>query len=98
MRPNQPSDVHEVAVCVAVDAVVLKGGSSPSRQPPNQPGYRQDVLVAIDDVVVSVGAGAGAGVADCVLCLSVVVSSSSLHPNQPGVLQVELEVVCVVVL
>jgi hypothetical protein len=67
-----------------------------SRQPPNQPGYSQlcaDV-VGCAEVVVSVGAGAGLGVAD----LEVVVDSSpSKHPNHPGVLQVDVEDELVVV-
>ena len=45
-----------------------------------------------DDVVVMLGAGAGAGVADDVAAVvAVVVVSSSLQPNQPGVLQVDVE-------
>lgn len=71
---------------------VLAGGSSPSRQPPNQPGYLHDeVDVGASEVVVAVGEGTG--VFDC---FEVEVSSSSRHPNQPGVLQVDVEVEVIV--
>ena len=71
---------------------VFAGGSSPSRQPPNQPGYlHDDVEVGDGLVVVTVGAGA----AVVVYVFVVVIVTSSLQPNQPGVLQ--LDVVSVVV-
>ena len=69
MRPKKPSDVQDVLLDVDVGvgvglilewSCVLLGGSSPSRHPPNQPGYlHDDVDVGRDDVVVTVGAGAG---------------------------------------
>lgn len=63
MRPKKPSCVQEVevAVCVGIDDFirVLPGGSSPSRQSPNQPGYLHDDVEVGADVVVTVGAGAG---------------------------------------
>jgi hypothetical protein len=49
------------------------------------------VDVGSDDVVVIVGAGAG--VADCFVVAVVV--TSSLQPNQPGVLHVDVELVLV---
>ena len=69
------------------------GGSSPSKQPPNQPGYLQlDLEVGTIDVVVNVGLG--------VICFLVelVVVLSSRQPNQPGVLHVDVEVDTEVVL
>jgi hypothetical protein len=61
---------------------------------PNQPGWLQLdpelELVGSEEVVVRVGAGAGAGVADEVV-EEVVVAVSSLHPNQPGVLHVDVD-------
>jgi hypothetical protein len=78
-----------VGAGIDVLVLVLVGGSSPSRQPPNQPGYSQvDVAVSDDEVVVAVGAGAG----DVVCKVDVVFSPlSSLQPNQPGVLHVDVE-------
>ena len=87
--------IAAVGVGVRVGFCVSKGGSSPSRQPPNQPGYLHDeAVVGADEVVVTVGAGAGD-----VLCeISVVeVSVSSLQPNQPGVLHVDVDEVVMVV-
>jgi hypothetical protein len=87
--------VHDVdeAVGAGVDDFnfVLVGGSSPSRQPPNQPGYwHDDVEVGDEEVVVAVGAGAGVVV--CEVFVVVVFSPlSSLQPNQPGVLHVDVE-------
>jgi hypothetical protein len=75
---------------------VRAGGSSPSRQPPNQPGYWQDdVEVGDDEVVVAVGAGAGVVLCEMWEEVEAVVFSplSSLQPNQPGVLHVDVEVV-----
>jgi hypothetical protein len=100
MRPNQPSCVQEVedAVDVGVDVfiLVLDGGSSPSKQSPNQPGYLQeDVEVGEDEVVVKVGAGARDVVCE-VFVVVVSSSSSSLQPNQPGVLHVDVDDVEVV--
>jgi hypothetical protein len=89
-------DVDE-AVGVGTDVLifVLEGGSSPSRQPPNQPGYWQDdVDVGEDEVVVTVGAGAG--VVECDVLDVVFSPLSSLQPNQPGVLHVEVDDVEVV--
>ena len=96
IRPNHPSRVQDVdetvgvGVGVNVFILVLPGGSSPSRQPPNQPGYRHDdVEVGVDEVVVAVGAAAGDVVCDV---LDVVFSPlSSLQPNQPGVLHVDVD-------
>jgi hypothetical protein len=57
--------VQEVTVTVGVGIVVfslvLAGGSSPSRHPPNQPGYSHDDVDVGDDEVVVVTVGAGAG-------------------------------------
>lgn len=50
-----------------------------------------------EEVVVMVGAGAALGVLTAPLEVEVV-AVSSLHPNQPGVLQVDVEVADVVVL
>lgn len=88
-------EVEAVGVGVDVLTFVLEGGSSPSRQSPNQPGYlHDDVEVGEEDVVVTVGAGTGEVVC---LALDVVFSPlSSLQPNQPGVLQVDVEDVDVV--
>jgi hypothetical protein len=99
MRPNQPSCVQDVddAVGVGVDDfnLVFDGGSSPSKQSPNQPGYlHEDVEVGEDDVVVKVGAGAG--VVACEDFVVVVPSSPSLQPNQPGVLHDDVDDVEVV--
>jgi hypothetical protein len=96
INPNQPSEVHDVvdAVGIGVDRWDLAGGSEPSRQSPNHPVYWQDVVVDDNEVVVAVGAGAGVVVWDVVF---VVVSSSSLQPNQPGVLHVEVDEVLVLV-
>jgi len=53
--------LEAVGVGVVDFIFVRPGGSSPSRQPPNQPGYWHDeVDEGDDDVVVTVGAGAGA--------------------------------------
>lgn len=88
IRPNQAGEVQvcwhsvegwEVVVLGGIVMVVVPDGS---RQP-NQPGLRHEV------VVVNVGAGVGVGP---VVVASVVVVGS-LHPNHPGVLQVEVEVV-----
>lgn len=101
MRPKKPSWVHEVEVAVGVTLGlvvwrVFAGGSSPSRQPPNQPGYLQEeVEVGAREVVVAMDDGAAV-----LECLEVVVVSSR-HPNQPGVLQVDVveeETVLVVLL
>lgn len=83
--------VETVGVGVDVFIFVLEGGSSPSRQSPNQPRYLHDeVDVGDDEVVVTVGAGAGE--VEC-LGFDVVFSPlSSLQPNQPGVLQVDDDV------
>jgi hypothetical protein len=94
MRPNQPSclqDVDdEVGVGVDVFILVLDGGSSPSKQSPNQPGYlHEDVEVGDEEVVVKVGAGVGDVV--CEDFVVVVSSLPSLQPNQPGVLHVDVE-------
>jgi hypothetical protein len=89
--------VHDVLAEVAVGVglgvwCVFAGGSSPSRHPPNQPGYLHDeVDVGVDDVVVTVGAGAGVVV--IVMVVDEVVSSR--QPNQPGVLHVEVDDVVV---
>jgi hypothetical protein len=80
------------AVGAGIDILllVLVGGSSPSRQSPNQPGYSQDVVAVCDDeVVVAVGAGAGDVVCD--VLVEVFSPLSSLQPNQPGVLHVDVE-------
>jgi hypothetical protein len=50
-----------VGVGIVVFSLVLAGGSSPSRHPPNQPGYSHDVVDVGDDEVVVVAVGAGAG-------------------------------------
>ena len=100
MSPKKPSDVHDVQVEVAVEVgvgvwCVFAGGSSPSRHPPNQPGYMHDeVDVGVNDVLVTVGAGAGVVV--IVMVVEEVVSS--LQPNQPGVLQVDVDDVVVIVI
>jgi hypothetical protein len=75
----------------------VEGGSVGSKQPPNQPGYSQleafdEEVVECAEVVVMEGAGAGEGVAALV-----VDSSPSKHPNHPGVLQVEVDDLLVVV-
>jgi hypothetical protein len=89
-------DVDEaVGVGTDVFIFVLEGGSSPSRQPPNQPGYwHDDVDVGEDKVVVKVGAGTG--VVECDVLDVVFSPLSSLQPNQPGVLHVEVDDVEVV--
>jgi hypothetical protein len=98
-RPKKASDVHDALVEVAVGvglavSCVFAGGSSPSRHPPNQPGYLHDeVEVDVGKVVVTVGAGAG--VVTIVLVVKILVSS--LQPNQPGVLHVEVDIVVVIV-
>lgn len=97
MRPNQPSCVQDVKVAVTVGVGVLirvlPGGSSPSKQPPNQPGYlHDDVDVGEEEVVVIVGAGLGEVVCEVsVDAFLVVVVDSSRQPNQPGVLQVDVD-------
>lgn len=102
MRPNQPSSVHVVVDAVGVgmdDLCELRewpGGSSPSRQPPNQPGYlHEDVDVTeVGEWEVVVMEGAGAGLATVVVMVDVSSEGSlSLQPNHPGVLQVDVEVV-----
>lgn len=99
MSPKKPSDVHDVLVGVAVGVglgvwCVFAGGSSPSRHPPNQPGYLHDeVEVGVDEVVVAEGTGASV----VVIVMVVDVVSSSLQPNQPGVLHVEVDDVVVIV-
>lgn len=56
------------------------------------------VLVEVDEVVVMVGPGVAVGLElGTVIELGGVVVSSSLHPNQPGVLQVEVDEELVVV-
>jgi hypothetical protein len=73
------------------DAVLVE-----SLQPPNQSGCWQlemDVAMGKDDVVVMVGAGAGVGLLYECEGLVVVVVVSSLQPNHPGVLHVEVEVI-----
>lgn len=52
-----------------------------------------EVEVGVDEVVVTVGAGAGV----VVIVMVVDVVSSSLQPNQPGVLHVEVDDVVVIV-
>jgi hypothetical protein len=79
--------VVEVEGAVGAEVVVAVG----SLHPPNQPGWAQEVVVGADEVVVIVGAG----FADCEVDECVVVGS--LHPNQPGVLQVDVDVVVIVV-
>jgi len=90
--------VHDVVEAVAVRRSVARvwlAGSSPSRQPPNQPGYRhEDVDVGVDHVVVAVGAGAVRLVRDgelVVVVVVVVVDDSSRQPNQPGVMHVDVD-------
>lgn len=102
IRPNQSSSVHQVVEAVGVgDRWDLDGGSEPSRHPPNQPGYLQDVVCEdVGEDVVVVAVGAGAGVVLWGLDFVVVGSSSSspsLQPNHPGVLQDEVDVVFVFV-
>lgn len=82
----------EVGSDELVGGAVLVG----SLQPPNQPWCRQlelEVDVGKDEVVVMVGAGAGAGVLEGLEAVVVVEVISSLHPNQPGVLHVDVELV-----
>jgi hypothetical protein len=98
IRPNQPSCVQLVTAVgvgmpLLVFSLVFAGGSSPSRHPPNQPGYsHEEVDVGFEDVVVAVGAGLGVVLCededDVVVFLSPL---SSLQPNQPGVLHVDVE-------
>ena len=90
--------MHDVVEAVAVRRSVARvwlAGSSPSRQPPNQPGYRhEDVDVGVDHVVVAVGAGAVRLVRDgelVVVVVVVVVDDSSRQPNQPGVMHVDVD-------
>jgi hypothetical protein len=94
--------VHVVVDAVGVGIVDLcelcdrPGGSSPSRQPPNQSGYLHNEVAAeeVGEEEVAVTEGAGAGLAVCDVVLVVDVSSEgslSLQPNQPGVLQVEVD-------
>lgn len=52
-----------------------------------------EVDVGVDDVVVTVGAGAGV----VVIVMVVVEVVSSLQPNQPGVLHIEVDDVVVIV-
>jgi hypothetical protein len=83
----------DVAVGVGMDVLILvflEGGSSPSKHPPNQPGYSHDVVEVGDDEVV-VAVGAGARVVVCADFEVVFSPLSSLQPNQPGVLQVDVE-------
>lgn len=82
-------------MAVVVGIWVFEGGSRSSRHPPNHPGYLHDeVWVGDEEVVVSVGAGAGVALCDV---LVVEVSVSSLQPNHPGVLHVDVDDVEVVV-
>ena len=78
----------DAGICSTVPVVVG------SLQPPNQPRLLHDVLLLEVGVVVTVREGAG--VAEDVVDVSVVVVGS-LHPNHPGVLQVDVEVLVVVV-
>lgn len=100
MRPNQPSSVQVVVEAVGVGIVDLcelrewPGGSSPSRQPPNQPGYLHDDVDAadVDEWEVVVIDGAGAGLATVVVMVDVSSEGSlSLQPNHPGVLHVDVD-------
>lgn len=90
------------AVPVACDDVVfagtlpvlrVAGAVARSSQPPNHPGVSQDVVdVVVADVLV--GAVVNARV---VVVSTVVVIGSSLHPNQPGFVQVVVVYVEVIV-
>lgn len=96
--------MHVVVVAVGVGIDDLRelrewpGGSSPSRQPPNQPGYLQDeVDPEVGKCEVVETDGAGDGLATVVVMVDVLSSGSlSLQPNHPGVLQVEVDEVEVV--
>lgn len=78
--------MQDVEVAVGVGIRVRPGGSSPSKQPPNQPGYlHDDVKQGGEHVIVTVGAGPG----DVVCICEVVVVVSSKQPNHPGVLHVD---------
>ena len=80
-------DVEGVVVFVVVVVVVVVVGSL---HPPQNPGDWQEV-VEIDKLLVEVGVKAP-------LVLVVVVLVLSWHPNQPGVLHVEVEDVVVVLI
>lgn len=73
---------------VEVGCVVIEEAVVGSRQPPKKPFEWQVVEEDIDEVLVTVE----------VELLLVVVVVSSLHPNHPGVLHVEVEVEVVEVL
>jgi len=85
LHPKNPGVSH---TCVEVDAGggVVVG----SLHPPKKPGDLQEVVeVCSDDVFVAVGTNDA-------LLLVVVVVISSLQPNQPGVLQLDVDDVVVV--
>ena len=100
-RPNHALDVQvcvkderevETGVVGAVGAVVMEWARlvvDESRHPPNQP-FEWQLEVAGASVQVDVGDTVSAGFE------VLIVGVGSLHPNQPGVLQVVVDVVLVV--
>jgi len=83
---NNPGVSHSVEVDPEDENFVVTGGSL---QPPKYPLEWHEVEELVGEVMVGIGCD--------VLTLLVVVVISSLHPNQPGVLQVEVVVVLVLV-
>jgi hypothetical protein len=91
--PNHPRVEQWCDTAGGFGETVDEGGS---RQSPNQPGWWQEELEGTgvgDEVGVTVIGGAGVALADEVADVVVV---ESLHPNQPGVLHVEVEVELVI--
>jgi hypothetical protein len=87
LQPQKtPGVSHIDDVVSGVVATVVGVGS---RHPPKNP-LLWHVVELVGDVIVAVGFD--------VLLFVVVVVTSSLHPNQPGVLQVEVEVVVMLLL
>lgn len=100
-----------IAGAGAVDTELLTDEVVAASLQPNQPGVLQvlvldvaeevvvsevkvEVEVGTDEPVVSVGAGSGVGL---VIVVVIVVVSRSLQPNQPGVRQVVVVTVLVMV-
>jgi len=107
MNPNHSLEVQVLLAVCEADFRVDEGLASVldvdvgSLHPPNQPTLEHEVeyeTSLVDDVELegSVMVGAGAAFGVVIVVFSVVVVTS-LHPNHPGVLQVDVELVEVVV-